>query len=416
VDEGVCAIRPGTDVSRYARLLARTHDALLSGDRPPIDPRGLVARSWQRVQAQGVDPDRHEPPGPLDASQVERRRSTSLLQGVLPELRAALTVVAEDARHVMVVTDADGVLLWREGSNRVRHRADALGFAEGARWTEGAVGTNAIGTALAEDAPVQIFSAEHFVRTHHGWTCTACPVHDPRSGELLGVVDVSGPAETVHPTTVALVGTAVKLAEASLWRHHERRLDALRTVATPVLAGGSGPGLVVDDHGWVAAVRGLPLVERVAAPTADGPVVVHGLGLCVPEAVPGGWLLRPGSTRRSLRLTLELDVRPPRAVVAGTNVWVYPLSTRHAEVLLLLARAGHVGLDAAALSRALYGHVGSLVTIRAEVSRLRKAVGGLVLTRPYRLAPEVEVVLPDLATSPFVAASTAPEVWALAGA
>jgi hypothetical protein len=417
VDEGVCAIRPGTDVGRYARLLARTHDALLSGDRPPIDPRGLVARSWLRVRAQGVDPDRREPPGPLDASQVEQRRTRSPLHQVLPELRAALTAVAEDARHVMVVTDADGVLLWREGSTRVRHRADALGFTEGARWTEGAVGTNAIGTALAEDSPVQIFSAEHFVRTHHGWTCTACPVHDPRSGEMLGIVDVSGPAETVHPTTVALVGTAVKLAEASLWGLHERRLDALRTVAAPVLDMGSGPGLVVDDHGWVAAVRGLPHVDRVAAPTADGPVIVHGLGLCVPEPVPGGWLLRPASSARSaLRLTLELDARPPRAVVAGTNTWVYPLSTRHAEVLLLLVRARRAGLDAAALSRALYGEVGSLVTIRAEVSRLRKAVGGLVLARPYRLAPEVEVVLPDLTTSPFVASSTAPGVRALAHA
>ena len=415
MDEAVCAIRPGTDVGRYARLLARTHDALLSGDRPPVDPRRLVARSWLRVQAQGVDPDRRDPPGPLDASQVEQRRTRSPLLQVLPALRAALTAVAEDARHVMVVTDADGVLLWREGSTRVRHRADALGFTEGARWTEGAVGTNAIGTALAEDAPVQIFSAEHFVRTHHGWTCTACPVHDPRSGELLGVVDVSGPAETVHPTTVALVGTAVKLAEAGLWRRHEQRLDALRSVAVPVLASGSGPGLVVDDHGWVAAVRGMPHMERVAAPTADGPVAVHGLGLCVPEPVPGGWLLRPGGTGRVLRLTLELDARPPRAVVAGTNVWLHPLSTRHAEVLLLLAHAGRTGMDAAALSTALYGHVGSLVTIRAEVSRLRKAIGGILLARPYRLAPEVEVVLPDLETSPFVAASTAPAVRALAG-
>jgi hypothetical protein len=54
------------------------------------------------------------------------------------------------------------------------------------------------------------------------------------------------------------------------------------------------------------------------------------------------------------------------------------------------------------------------VTIRAEVSRLRKAVGGLLLARPYRLAPEVEVVVPDLATSRFVASSTAPGVRALA--
>lgn len=126
---------------------------------------------------------------------------------------------------------------------------------------------------MAEDSPVQIFSAEHFVRTHHVWTCTACPVHDPRTGELLGVVDVSGPAETVHPTTVALVGTAVKLAEASLWRLHERRLDALRAVAAPVLAASGGPGLVVDDHGWVAAFTGdaLPGAGRGAGPGPAGP-------------------------------------------------------------------------------------------------------------------------------------------------
>jgi transcriptional regulator of acetoin/glycerol metabolism len=280
VDDAICAIRPGTDVGRYARLLARTHDALLSGDRPPLHPRRLVARSWQRVRAHGVDPDHGDPPGPVSASQVEQRRTASPLQRVLPELRAALTAVAEDARHVMVVTDADGVLLWREGSTRVRHRADALGFTEGANWTEAAVGTNAIGTALAEDAPVQIFSAEHFVRSHHGWTCTACPVHDPRSGELLGVVDVSGPAETVHPTTVALVGTAVKLAEASLWRRHESRLEALRAVAVPALAAGTGPGLVVDDRGWVAAAQG-------GGRPAAGPAVPAG-------ARGGGGAARPG--------------------------------------------------------------------------------------------------------------------------
>ena len=56
MDEAVCAIRSGTDVGRHARVLARTHDALLSGGRPPIDPRRLVARPWQRVRAQGVDP------------------------------------------------------------------------------------------------------------------------------------------------------------------------------------------------------------------------------------------------------------------------------------------------------------------------------------------------------------------------
>lgn len=411
-DEGVCAIRPGVDVGRHARMLARVHDAVLSGDRPPMDPRGLVARSWLRVRAHGVDPELGDPPDPAGIDEVERRRVRSPLRAVLPELRAALTSVAEDASHVMVITDADGVLLWREGSVRVRHRADRLGFTEGATWSEGVVGTNAIGTALAEDTSVQIFSAEHFVRTHHVWTCTASPVHDPRTGELLGVVDVSGPAATIHPTTVALVRTAVKLAEAGLWRQHEGRLDALRGVAAPLLARLSGAGLVVDEHGWVAAATGMPSIERVAAPRADRPVAVHGVGVAVPEQVPGGWLLRLGE-HAPVRLTLDLDAHPPRAVVEAGSRWVHPLSTRHVEVLVLLAAAGAAGLDAGALSAALYGDREHAVTVRAEMSRLRRALGGLLLARPYRIAPDVEVVLPDLDAAPLLRASTAPGVQRL---
>ena len=83
---------------------------------------------------------------------------------------------------------------------------------------------------------------------------------------MLGIVDVSGPGQTYNPATLALVGSAVRLAEASVGRH-ERRLDALRAVAAPCCAG-AGPGLVVDDHGWLAAVPGIPPVDRVASPTA----------------------------------------------------------------------------------------------------------------------------------------------------
>src|SRR6201991_2624121 len=144
VDEGVCAVRPGVDPGRYARLLARVHDALLSGQPPPAHPRRLVARSWQRVLAQGVDPDR-DTPGPIPVDEVERRRVASPLHRVLPELRAALTSVAEDARHVMVVTDADGVLLWREGSTRGPAGADRVRVTPGADRAGGGGGSKAVG-------------------------------------------------------------------------------------------------------------------------------------------------------------------------------------------------------------------------------------------------------------------------------
>jgi hypothetical protein len=118
--------------------------------------------------------------------------------------------------------------------------------------------------------------------------------------------------------------------------------------------------------------------------------------------------------RDRLRLSLELDSRPVRAVVEGTNRWLHPLSARPAELLLLLAMAGDTGTNAAELSRALYGDGAHLVTVRAELSRLRRTLGGLLLARPYRIAPGVDVRLPDLTGSAFVRNSTAPGVRALA--
>ena len=241
------AIAPGTDLTLHARELVRIHDAVLSGVRPPERPRALVARSWSRVMRLGLLADQVNTRRPMTPDELQRRRRTSRLSLVIDELRRVLTSVADASMFLVVVCDADGVVLWREGSARVQLTADRLGFLEGMVWTEQVVGTNAIGTALAEAAPVQLFSAEHYENQQHPWYCTAAPIHDPRDGELLGVVDVSGPALTLHPAIGALVESAVRLAEAALWRHHREGLEALRRSTEAVVSTASGPVLVVDD-------------------------------------------------------------------------------------------------------------------------------------------------------------------------
>ena len=333
----ICAVQPGVSIARYAQRLARAHEAVLSDDQPEVRLRPLVARSWRRMRAAGVDPDSVIPNGTLPLEELERRRLATALNRVLPELRASLTSVAEDARHIMAISDLYGVVLWREGAARVCHMADGLGFTEGADWSESVAGTNAIGTAIAEDAPVRIFSAEHYVRANHVLTCTASPIHDPRTGRLLGVIDVTGPAETVHPTTVALVCTAAKLAEASLWRQHHARLEALRTVGAPLLAACAGPGLVVDEHRLGGRDRWLPrsgpgsspagLSARDRGCAASG----HARARWSTGRCAGSFAADRVVSSRS-RLTLELCETGMRALIESTSVWVHPLSTRHAEL------------------------------------------------------------------------------------
>lgn len=60
----------------------------------------------------------------------------------------------------MIVTDADGHILWREDKANVCLRADRVLLTEGTKWSESAIGTNAMGTALALGRPVQIHSAD----------------------------------------------------------------------------------------------------------------------------------------------------------------------------------------------------------------------------------------------------------------
>jgi hypothetical protein len=389
------AIRPGTDLPSYARELLRMHDAVIGGGRSVLAPRPLVARSWTRVLRAGLDPDARNPRDPLPMEQVLARRRASPISLVVDELRQIISSVADASQFLMVVTDADGIILWREGAARVRGRADGLGFEEGAEWTEDLVGTNAIGTALAEASPVQLFSAEHFEADQHPWYCTAAPLHDPRTGALLGIVDVSGPAMTLHPAVVALVETAVRLAESQLWRHHELRLERLRQAAAPLLASVEGPMLLVDDHGWVAHTSGVAAQARIAVPRPERPLTVPGLGLCLPEPVADGWLVRP--TGRETRIAMTLDLTDgPAVTVAGERPWRSALTARHAEIVRLLHAAGRAGLTASALSRAMYGDAEHVVAVRAEVSRLRRILGGVVESQPYRISPSVDLTVTDL--------------------
>jgi len=137
----------------------------------------VVADSWLRSVAAGVDVDISEPPITLERDLLTDYRAQHPLAKVFPLLYDVLGRAAEDCDSVMAVTDARGQLLWVRGKPWVLRQAESIRFVEGAQWDEGHAGTNAPGTALRLDAPVTITSAEHFVRPVQRWSCAAAPVH-----------------------------------------------------------------------------------------------------------------------------------------------------------------------------------------------------------------------------------------------
>src|SRR6185295_4958828 len=105
---------------------------------------------------------------------------------------------------------------------------DEMNFVEGAVWSEAGAGTNAIGTALAVDHLVQVHAAEHFSEVVYAWTCAAAPVHDPEDGRLLGIIDLTGRLDRVHPESIAAVLAAARAVEADLRVRAQERDAQLR--------------------------------------------------------------------------------------------------------------------------------------------------------------------------------------------
>ncbi|MEV4168046.1 GAF domain-containing protein [Nonomuraea sp. NPDC049709] len=374
----------------YSRLLRGAHEAAATGRPWPESPRQLIKASWHRSLDAGIDPEGKSAPLVYDLSRIRDIRQAHPLQPLLPLLSGTLSGLADETGHVMIVTDRDGRVLWREGNRTIMRRADQIGLADGHQWGEHNVGTNGIGTALATGRPVHVYSEEHLMRILHIWSCSAAPITDPDSGRVIGCVDVSGTARSLHPATVALVATTAKLAEKQLALCMHERDERLRRRYESLRG---HPGVLLSSTGRV--ISGDPagdlggrvhLGER-AGQFAGQRMILRDGSVALLEPFSDGFLLRPSSAAAPPVLALSFlgEGTPSAAFGEGDR----SLSLRHAEILTLLALHPH-GLTAEQLSFHLYGDAGNPVTIRAEIHRLRAQLGEAIAAKPYRLTCPVE--------------------------
>ncbi|MFE1961296.1 GAF domain-containing protein [Streptomyces sp. NPDC059479] len=209
------ALEGGTDPAERRGVLRRAHESFATAGRVERPVRSVVAASWRRSARARVSPEGTASVELTDDG-LTAYRDAHPLSRMMPLFRELMGAYAMDGEHLMAVCDAHGRLLWVEGHRATRLRADRMNFVPGARWSEAVAGTNAPGTAIAVDRPVQVFAAEHFQRPAHPWTCAAAPVHDPYTGRLLGAVDITGGDRLAHPHSLAFVGAVARAAESQL--------------------------------------------------------------------------------------------------------------------------------------------------------------------------------------------------------
>ena len=307
---------------------------------PGLSP--VIQESWRRSAQLRANPDHPEAPLAMDREELEEYRRQHPLAAIMPVIHKLLVLPSHDSGMLVAVGDELGRLLWVEGDTAMQRKAEGMMFVPGADWSEATVGTSAPGTALALGRGIQISGAEHYKRSVHPWSCTAVPFHDPDSGALLGVVDITGTESAVAPHTLSLVEATVAAAQAHL-RVERLQLAAAHPAPAPRRRGPAG---------------------RAAGPAAA-----------------------PRDTTSLYRNSLQLLGRDQALLsIDGRTV---ALSARHSEILALLS-AHPDGLNAEELCSLLYPGEASTMTLRAEMVRLRKVLQQLnpeavPQSRPYRL-------------------------------
>jgi transcriptional regulator of acetoin/glycerol metabolism len=359
----------------------RVREALVTGGvlafpptRSGVPP--VIERSWRRCVSQQVSPE----PAAIPYSDPES--ADPLLRAAAEPVLARLGDQLADVPVAMVLADAGGrIVMRRIGVRSQRAVMDRASAAEGFDFSEAAVGTNGLGTVLAERRPVLVRGTEHYNVGLADLTCAGTPILEPFTGRLVGTFSLACATTDVHPLMCAMAGDVGRQIEANLLDGlgaHERALvRAYLAVERP----DPTPVLVVGEQTAFANQAGLChlgpqthalLWSHLAENAGTGSTRMR-----VP--LPDGWheadVERVGTVHRdAFRVQLlpsDEPSRPPRRAGSSARPPVHLVPEIDRQVVEAVRHGERIVFDGAA-------GVGKLHTARAALRRAG-AAGPLVL-------------------------------------
>ncbi|WIX75459.1 hypothetical protein QRX50_28550 [Amycolatopsis carbonis] len=203
---------PLTDLHARRHALTEAWADFFGGAAVPAQcvPADIEA-SWHRTRRSGL-----RETAPAELPGVPASAEGSLLAGHRRSLEQPLHDVAENTGFLVALAGPDASLVTARAGRHMAKPARRLNAVDGTLWTENAMGTNAVALALHSGHPVEVFTAQHANEVLHDWTCWAFPVRDPRTGAIIGAVDVSAPWSHHSGSGRALARTLAALVELRL--------------------------------------------------------------------------------------------------------------------------------------------------------------------------------------------------------
>jgi signal transduction histidine kinase len=206
---------------------------------------------------------------------------------------------------------------------------------------------------------VQIFATEHFVEPVQAWTCSAAPVHDPATGELIGAIDVTGLKKYAQPQTLAIVTTTARAVESHLRRLQQERDGRLRTPYQVGIAGSperrapAGPNGRIAPSGRIRELGRRRVRRDQLRQLAEEQAALRRLATAVARGVPPAQIFRAVAEEVGPLLgaddaaVIRFEADRTATVVAGVGGWAEEIERRvEREDSLAIAEVFRTGRSA----------------------------------------------------------------------
>ncbi|WP_259383459.1 sigma-54-dependent Fis family transcriptional regulator [Bacillus thuringiensis] len=220
-----------------------------------------ISESWHRCKQANVNPHMNKGQKILSSNifQEQKKKSEIFLDIALPQIQNMRKTI-DELQMMALLIDPDGYVLSLSGNKQTLKRAKHINFIEGVKWTESAVGTNAIGTALEIEEAIMISGTEHYTVASHSWSCAAAPIHND-DGKLIGVLDFSCPIEFSHPYMLGMVTSIAHAIERECSiRVHQNELHLIHRFLDVI---DSDEQVVICNHRDVIVSASKSVRERI---------------------------------------------------------------------------------------------------------------------------------------------------------
>lgn len=224
--------------------------------------RPQIVESWARCQQAGVNPYNNK---------IHSRLNDLMLQEMLADKKELIKIAkpvmtnlyefVKGSGFVVVLADERGYIIEIFGDKNTVNHLMTRNFFQGSSWCEEEAGTNAIGTAVLLQEPIQVSGGEHYCQKHHCLTCSAAPIFDT-NGKMIGILDISGAYNAAHLHTLGMAVAAAKaiMAQFDIRRKNQELALANHRLLNIFTAMSDGV-LMVDEYGIITQVN--PAAKKI---------------------------------------------------------------------------------------------------------------------------------------------------------